>query len=390
MGLTITLPIGGGPPGPTGPTGPSGGPTGPTGASGPPGLDGLDGTKGAPGVTGPVGATGVGNTGPQGTTGSTGPIGVDGPQGPVGASGAQGNSGAQGLVGNTGPQGFDGLDGAVGFSGPTGPQGTTGNTGPQGNTGTTGPVGNTGATGPQGLDGLDGSAGAPGLAGSTGPLGPQGLDGLDGAGGGAVGGDLLGTLPNPMLNAGRAYRSKSFISGAYYGLPGAVGETAGGTMSTNVLKAIPFPVGITTTFNSIALSNFIAGSAGSVVRLGIYLDDGAIGPNTLVLDAVTYDASTTGRKEIGISQQLTPGLYWLAMVPQNNGASTGNFRRISTATSANAIGPYTFQGWNGNNDLSGGCFFRAGVSGALPTTLTPTRADFEGGGDMPMIMLRVA
>jgi len=55
-----------------------------------------------------------------------------------------------------------------------------------------------------------------------------------------------------------------------------------------------------------------AGGAGSTIGLAIYNSDSTGMPGTLVLDAGTVDASTTGFKEIAISQILGAGTYWLA------------------------------------------------------------------------------
>lgn len=52
----------------------------------------------------------------------------------------------------------------------------------------------------------------------------------------------------------------------------------------------------------------------SLVRLGIYNDNGAGQAGTLLVDAGTVNAATPGAKEITISQELGPGWYWLVVV----------------------------------------------------------------------------
>ncbi len=53
----------------------------------------------------------------------------------------------------------------------------------------------------------------------------------------------------------------------------------------------------------------------STIRLGIYgLDATTGGPGALILDAGTVDASTTGNKEITISQALDAGPVWIAAI----------------------------------------------------------------------------
>jgi hypothetical protein len=71
----------------------------------------------------------------------------------------------------------------------------------------------------------------------------------------------------------------------------------------------PFIVPVTTTFTRIGVA-VNAGAAGNA-RLGIYnAADGV--PTSLVLDAGEINTATSGTKEITISQELSPGMYFLA------------------------------------------------------------------------------
>lgn len=82
-----------------------------------------------------------------------------------------------------------------------------------------------------------------------------------------------------------------------------------------------FPVDILTaiTIDRIGIDVATAGSAGSVMRVGIYSDDGTGKiPGALLLDAGTVDCTTTGLKELVISQALAIGRYWFAAVPQGS------------------------------------------------------------------------
>ncbi len=59
--------------------------------------------------------------------------------------------------------------------------------------------------------------------------------------------------------------------------------------------------------------NITTADAGKVIRLGIYNGDGAdLYPGSLLLDAGTVDASSTGVKTISINQSMPKGLYFLA------------------------------------------------------------------------------
>jgi len=104
----------------------------------------------------------------------------------------------------------------------------------------------------------------------------------------------------------------------YYGWPYFTNNNTGNALVADRLYARPFMVGKTTTFERIGC-NIITAAASSSIRLGIYNFENGL-PTTLVLDAGTIDSSTTGVKEITISQQLTPGAYAFAWV--SNGTPT--------------------------------------------------------------------
>lgn len=181
-------------------------------------------------------------------------------------------------------------------------------------------------------------------------------------------------------------RAPRFISGAWYGLLGR-SETAGGSIDINQFRASPFYVPVTATFDRIGINVFGAADAGVVARLGIYSDNGT-GPHSLVVDAGTVAMDSTGRKEATISQELTPGIYWLGAASQNAGSNRGNMSRVADPMGTNGWAMY--QGYNSNFALPPYAFFRTSVSGALPATLTPVRADFEITSDPPYVWLRAA
>lgn len=86
-------------------------------------------------------------------------------------------------------------------------------------------------------------------------------------------------------------------------------STAGVTADT--LYAVPFVVGNSDTADRIGID--VQSSAAGSVRLGIYNSSGGA-PSSLLLDAGTVSVSTTGQKNITISQALSPGMYFLALV----------------------------------------------------------------------------
>ncbi len=143
------------------------------------------------------------------------------------------------------------------------------------------------------------------------------------------------------------------------------------------MDLVPIFIAGTMTFDQIVASCDTA-VASSVFRLGIYGSDTNGRPASLVLDAGTVSTATTGFKTITISQQLTPGIYWLAIVPQ---AVTGSLYRYmsngaplynNAITSTNIQNQHT--GYGGD----------AVCTGALPGTVTIR----EAGGIYPVIGLR--
>ena len=97
----------------------------------------------------------------------------------------------------------------------------------------------------------------------------------------------------------------------YYGsFPAAAVTTF--TITANRLYYFPFFVPQATTFTRIGI-NVTTGAAGNA-RLGIYANSNGIPSGAPTLDAGTVDVSTTGEKEIVISQALAAGWHWLAVV----------------------------------------------------------------------------
>jgi hypothetical protein len=114
-----------------------------------------------------------------------------------------------------------------------------------------------------------------------------------------------------------------------------------------------------------------AAAAGGLGRLGIYAANADGFPSNLLVDAGTYDASTTGVKTITLSPVVTlsQGINYLVNVRQSAGQYS--VRRAANAaggamysrTAANAVG-------SGPNSLG---FRLNSVSGALPATFgTPS------------------
>jgi hypothetical protein len=174
---------------------------------------------------------------------------------------------------------------------------------------------------------------------------------------------VVDTYLNVTGGNGTGYRVVK--SGGYYG----PGPHTTGTLVTTAGNMTAIPMWLPTSMTAVSIECQVstAGAAGSLVRLGIYSPGTGDNPATLVLDAGTVAADTTGVKAITISQPLSGGLCWLAAVAQG-----GTPTMISVGSgSMPPVVPASFGG--GTN-----CYYVSGATGALPSTfgsVTP----FTGG-----------
>lgn len=179
-----------------------------------------------------------------------------------------------------------------------------------------------------------------------------------------------GDVGFPKLNTTLA------MSGEYISSPAS--SVSGITPGNGVLYLIPVNVPRIIDINNLAVNITVAGTAGSVVRLGIYnAGDNNDLPGNLLLDAGTVDTTTTGLKTIAVTQRLYPGRYWFAGVQQGAPATAAGFSMfIGASGSIPASVPAGI--------LSGR--FGVGITGALPNTVSLSAAD---GVSMMRIMARV-
>lgn len=131
------------------------------------------------------------------------------------------------------------------------------------------------------------------------------------------------------------------------------------------------------TFTRIGM-NVTTGTASKICRLGIYEVAADGSPGDLVLDAGTIDCSTTGEKEIAISQELN-GLYYLCYI--SNGVSG------VTTVRHNADTPYNFGTASGTSTIDTMSLYATSqtgvVSGGLdstaPSSLSRDTTNFPAG-----------
>lgn len=102
----------------------------------------------------------------------------------------------------------------------------------------------------------------------------------------------------------------------------------------NALRAMPFVVPKTITIDRIAMEITVAGSVGSLVRIGIY-DSSNVLPLNLILDAGTIAGDSATFQSITINQTLAAGLYWLTWI--SNSAANITFRGIPVSVGVPSI-----------------------------------------------------
>jgi hypothetical protein len=155
------------------------------------------------------------------------------------------------------------------------------------------------------------------------------------------------------------------------------------TLVLNRLYAAPYRLNASGTADRIGVDVATAAAAGGVARLVIYQPDGTGGmPGTVVLDAGTVAIDTTGAKAITISQALSAGFYWLAVIGQ-----TATGAAIRGTVSYDPMVPY----FTGANMFTGstapGGISSTGTSYTGAPGATPTIADND---NCPIIGLRFA
>jgi|GEM_PF-1761153 len=121
-------------------------------------------------------------------------------------------------------------------------------------------------------------------------------------------------------------RTGGYMYPFFYG-GAAISQTA---ITVDRIIATPFVVARKMTVDRIAFDTANS-DTGKAVRLGIYNNGTNLYPGTLLIDGgATATIESAGTFTVTISQQLTPGLYWLAAV--TNGSSVQTRLIISAYT----------------------------------------------------------
>jgi hypothetical protein len=167
-----------------------------------------------------------------------------------------------------------------------------------------------------------------------------------------------------------ALAAQDIIGAVAAGMPvGAYTAPMGSLISVavpqNVLTVTPLFVPRAVTLDRIGGEATVA-AAGSTIRYGIYEDDGDGYPSRLLLDAGTVDTSTTGVKEITISQAVPGERIWLGAVSQGGAPTVRALQDNNVWMNAVADSAAVLLG----NLLTG--YQQSDVTGALPDPFTTT------------------
>lgn len=171
------------------------------------------------------------------------------------------------------------------------------------------------------------------------------------------------------------------ISGCYIVPPGMrqVQQIAASTE-----YAVPVWLGQSGSLDRIAMEVTVAGTAGTVIRLGVRQSTAAGRPGTLMLDAGTVDAAVVGTPELTIALSIpSPGWYWLTATAQSTGATLPTVR-VTQNDRSNVVVSLLAQALGAS--LVSSYITAATTSGALPATYTINNRS----GVPPLIVVRAA
>ena len=122
----------------------------------------------------------------------------------------------------------------------------------------------------------------------------------------------LATATDARLVEARGFgATRKWWSGWYYGPPAPALGVGASNPSQPAQSWVPIWVPHTVTVDRIGME-VTTGLAGPTVTLGIYGSTVDDTPGALILNAGTIDPSTSGFKQITISQTLSRGLHWLS------------------------------------------------------------------------------
>lgn len=173
-------------------------------------------------------------------------------------------------------------------------------------------------------------------------------------------------------------------------MPG-INASSNGALGVGTLRAAPYWFGPAAVITDLGVEVTVAGSTGALVRITVHLDDGTGTPGgvpgkpvTLLVDAGTVDATTTGFKLItGLTVPVPPGSWpYLGGTVQGAPATQPTLRTVGTAQYLPAMGTATPTALSAANIG----YSAAGVTGAAPASFGAATLT----GAIPRVAFRIA
>lgn len=151
------------------------------------------------------------------------------------------------------------------------------------------------------------------------------------------------------------------------------------------LYYVPITIPSSTTITRIGTYVSTGASAGSTIRLGLY-NDGGGKPGTLITDAGTVAANSTGEKEITISQTLAAGRYFMCAGINITGGTLATYRTALTDSGIGVLG----HGDSTSQQICQYGYFDGGGASALSSDVTSQSNTFDDFGfpNVPAIFIR--
>lgn len=166
-----------------------------------------------------------------------------------------------------------------------------------------------------------------------------------------------------VASGAQSYGPLPWVAGLFYATPGVTG-----TATTVEGNATAYPLWVPPAAEIDQLLCEVVttpGSAGAVIRMGVYDDDGTGYPGDLLVDGGTVAAESTGVKSVTLGSVLAlpSPLVWLVGVVQGEAATRPTVRTITS-------GSYPVHSANSTRvmDTSLGHVTGGSESGALPST----------------------
>jgi hypothetical protein len=143
------------------------------------------------------------------------------------------------------------------------------------------------------------------------------------------------------------------------------------SLGVGTLRVLPWVVTRTFSIDRIGGEVTAIGDVGSLLRLGVYADNGNAYPGALVLDAGTIAGDSATAQQVTCALTLAPGLYWIGGAVQAVTTTQPTVRIVGAfAPTSPLISGTSIPGANAVVQ----CYAQTSVTGALPATFSTTIA----------------